>query len=502
MTLRIETTSDGATTTIRLTGRIESTYLHALWADVRAHRPPVEIDLDEVSLVDAGVAGSSSSVKPEGSPWSTARRTSARGWLRCDVTNSRPAEAGTRLNGTDRVTRKLRSCRGDENLERQEHRQPRRTHPEPARRRRVERRHDLRACTPPSAQRRAATSTPCRRESHLPRAARSSRCPRSRVRSSFCAPGSRPPSEPRSCSARFSVASTRRSLAHSERRKRPAVRSCTVREGAFDGAPWGACPVTPSRRTRSPGSSHRSAPATPRPCWRCSPTRDAGSTARRPPRRGQHGRAASLSDLQRLACFPLAEVTFDRLHVAKPLQRRAARGATHRSTRASESARRHPRGEAGRVAGWFGLGGEVVRRRARVHRRHVTPPERDESFGFLARPVQITIPTKMTHRASAKMEPASKEKSMYPVPWQAAAMRPLGDDRPARSVRAARAHLLGVAAQRGQGLWTGGAVVGADARPARSAWRRAGSRRRSGAEERESEAPSRHDPGLLRPVLR
>jgi len=55
MTLRIVTTSDGQTATLRLIGRIESESLHELQAQVRRHRPRLVLDLDEVTLVDVGV---------------------------------------------------------------------------------------------------------------------------------------------------------------------------------------------------------------------------------------------------------------------------------------------------------------------------------------------------------------------------------------------------------------------------------------------------------------
>ncbi len=55
MTLKIETASDGQTATLRLIGRIESTYLDELQAQLRSHRPRLVLDLDEVTLVDAGV---------------------------------------------------------------------------------------------------------------------------------------------------------------------------------------------------------------------------------------------------------------------------------------------------------------------------------------------------------------------------------------------------------------------------------------------------------------
>ena len=55
MTLRIETTSDGQTATLRLIGRIESEYLDELQAQVQRHRTRLVLDLDEVTLVDVGV---------------------------------------------------------------------------------------------------------------------------------------------------------------------------------------------------------------------------------------------------------------------------------------------------------------------------------------------------------------------------------------------------------------------------------------------------------------
>ena len=52
MTLKIETASDGHTASLRLIGRIEAEYLDELEAHVRRHRPPLVLDLDEVTLVD------------------------------------------------------------------------------------------------------------------------------------------------------------------------------------------------------------------------------------------------------------------------------------------------------------------------------------------------------------------------------------------------------------------------------------------------------------------
>ncbi len=52
MTMRIETTSDGQTVVLRLIGRIESMYFDELQAEVRRHRLPLVLDLDQVTLVD------------------------------------------------------------------------------------------------------------------------------------------------------------------------------------------------------------------------------------------------------------------------------------------------------------------------------------------------------------------------------------------------------------------------------------------------------------------
>ena len=55
MTMKIETTSDGHTTVLRLIGRIESEYLDELRAEVRRYRPRLALDLDDVTLVDVWV---------------------------------------------------------------------------------------------------------------------------------------------------------------------------------------------------------------------------------------------------------------------------------------------------------------------------------------------------------------------------------------------------------------------------------------------------------------
>jgi len=55
MTLKIETASNGTTTTLRLSGRIESDHLTELMAQVRRQRPHIVLDLDDVTLVDIDV---------------------------------------------------------------------------------------------------------------------------------------------------------------------------------------------------------------------------------------------------------------------------------------------------------------------------------------------------------------------------------------------------------------------------------------------------------------
>src|SRR5260370_28377911 len=54
MTLRIETTSDGQTATLRLIGRIESEHLDELQAQVQRHRPRLVLNLAEATLGDVG----------------------------------------------------------------------------------------------------------------------------------------------------------------------------------------------------------------------------------------------------------------------------------------------------------------------------------------------------------------------------------------------------------------------------------------------------------------
>jgi hypothetical protein len=55
MTLRIEKSSDGNTTTIRLVGRVRAEHLDALNAEIKNSEPPVALDLSEVGLVDIDV---------------------------------------------------------------------------------------------------------------------------------------------------------------------------------------------------------------------------------------------------------------------------------------------------------------------------------------------------------------------------------------------------------------------------------------------------------------
>ena len=55
MTLKIEMTTDGRTSTLRLVGRIEVAHLAELDAQVRRHRPRLVLDLEDVTLVDVAV---------------------------------------------------------------------------------------------------------------------------------------------------------------------------------------------------------------------------------------------------------------------------------------------------------------------------------------------------------------------------------------------------------------------------------------------------------------
>ena len=55
MTLRIEKSSEGTSTTIRLIGRVRAEHLEALDAEIKNSEPPLALDLGEVSLVDVDV---------------------------------------------------------------------------------------------------------------------------------------------------------------------------------------------------------------------------------------------------------------------------------------------------------------------------------------------------------------------------------------------------------------------------------------------------------------
>ncbi len=55
MTMKIETATDGQTVVLRLVGRIEAMYLDELQVEVRRHRLPLVLDLDQVTLVDLSV---------------------------------------------------------------------------------------------------------------------------------------------------------------------------------------------------------------------------------------------------------------------------------------------------------------------------------------------------------------------------------------------------------------------------------------------------------------
>ena len=55
MTLKIEKYSDGASTTIRLIGRMQREHLEALKTQMKESGPRIALDLNEVSLVDLDV---------------------------------------------------------------------------------------------------------------------------------------------------------------------------------------------------------------------------------------------------------------------------------------------------------------------------------------------------------------------------------------------------------------------------------------------------------------
>ena len=55
MTLRIESASDGHSTTLRLVGRMRSEHVDALQAQIKNGGSRIVLDLEEVSLVDVDV---------------------------------------------------------------------------------------------------------------------------------------------------------------------------------------------------------------------------------------------------------------------------------------------------------------------------------------------------------------------------------------------------------------------------------------------------------------
>ncbi len=55
MTLKMESVSNGQSTTIRLSGRIWSENLDELKAQIKRGGPKIKLDLDDVSLVDVEV---------------------------------------------------------------------------------------------------------------------------------------------------------------------------------------------------------------------------------------------------------------------------------------------------------------------------------------------------------------------------------------------------------------------------------------------------------------
>ena len=55
MTLKIETYSEGYSTTIRLIGRMRAEHLEELEEEVRVSGPAITLDLEEVTLVDVEI---------------------------------------------------------------------------------------------------------------------------------------------------------------------------------------------------------------------------------------------------------------------------------------------------------------------------------------------------------------------------------------------------------------------------------------------------------------
>ncbi len=66
MTLRMQSDSDEAGTTIRLIGRIRSEHLQVLKEQIASARPRVALDLDEVTLVDVDVVRFLGACRAEG----------------------------------------------------------------------------------------------------------------------------------------------------------------------------------------------------------------------------------------------------------------------------------------------------------------------------------------------------------------------------------------------------------------------------------------------------
>ena len=66
MTLRVQSDSDGAGTTIRLIGRIRSEHLQVLKEQIASAGSRVVLDLDEVTLVDVDVVRFLGACRAEG----------------------------------------------------------------------------------------------------------------------------------------------------------------------------------------------------------------------------------------------------------------------------------------------------------------------------------------------------------------------------------------------------------------------------------------------------
>ena len=66
MTLRIERTSEGQSTTIRLIGRVRAEHLDELKAQIKDGGSRIALDLEEVNLVDVEVVRFLGSCRAEG----------------------------------------------------------------------------------------------------------------------------------------------------------------------------------------------------------------------------------------------------------------------------------------------------------------------------------------------------------------------------------------------------------------------------------------------------